>query len=160
MKNKKNKIKTIFVASVILLMFFSFFQPTLAQYQNQEKIPGAQPTSEFIPYLQSIINFGFAVIGILALFMLIIGAYQYLMAAGSGNASDAKDTIASALLGLILGLTAWIILSTINPDLVNMRSITQIQGTGGAAGTPGSTGAGGTGNGAGGTGSANGGSGY
>ena len=100
-------------------------------YQNQEKIPGAQPTAEFIPYLKSIINFGFAIIGILALFMLIIGAYQYLMAAGSGNASDAKDTITSALLGLILGLTAWVILYKINPDLVNMRAITQIQGVGG-----------------------------
>ena len=102
---------------------------TNSPYRNQEKIPGAEPTSEFIPYLQSIINFGFAVIGILALFMLIIGAYQYLMAAGSGNASDAKDTITSALLGLILGLCAWIILNTINPDLVKMNPITQIQGT-------------------------------
>jgi hypothetical protein len=100
-------------------------------YKNQEKIPGAQPTSEFIPYLKSIINFGFAIIGILALFMLIIGAYQYLMAVGSGNASDAKDTITSALLGLILGLTAWIILNTINPDLVNMNPIKQIVGIGG-----------------------------
>ena len=102
---------------------------TSGPYKNQEKIPGAQPTSEFIPYLQSIINFGFAIIGILALFMLIIGAYQYLMAAGSGNASDAKDTITSALLGLVLGLTAWIILKTINPDLVNMNPIKQIVGT-------------------------------
>jgi hypothetical protein len=145
MKNKKNKIKTIFIASVILLMFFSFFHPTLAQYQNQEKIPGAsQQQKEFIPYLKDVINFGFAIVGILALFMLIIGAYQYLMAAGSGNASDAKDTITSALLGLILGLTAWIILNTINPDLVNMRAITQITGGGGiggagGTGTPGTT---------------------
>ncbi|MCX6766970.1 MAG: pilin [Candidatus Moranbacteria bacterium] len=130
MKNKKNKIKTIFIASVILLMFFSFFQPTLAQYQNQEKIPGAQQQQkEFIPYLKDVINFGFAIVGILALFMLIIGAYQYLMAAGSGNAADAKDTITSALFGLILGLTAWIILQTINPDLVNMNPIKQIQST-------------------------------
>ena len=59
-------------------------------YTNQEKIPGAQPTSDFITYLKQIINFGFAVIGILALFMLIIGAYQYLMAAGSGNAEAPK----------------------------------------------------------------------
>jgi len=129
MKNKY-KIKTIFIASVILLIFFSSFHPIFAQYTNQEKIPGAQPTSEFISYLQSIINFGFAIIGILALFMLIIGAYQYLMAAGSGKAEDAKDTITSALLGLALGLTAWIILNKINPDLVNMRGITQITGGG------------------------------
>jgi len=127
MKKNKEKIKTIFVASVILLMFFSFFHPTLAQYTNQEKIPGAQPTNDFITYLKSIINFGFAIVGILALFMLIIGAYQYLMAAGSGNAADAKDTITSALLGLVLGLTAWIILNTINPDLVKMNPIKQIQ---------------------------------
>ena len=134
---------------------------TGSPYRNQEKIPGAsQQQNEFIPYLKDVINFGFAVIGILALFMLIIGAYQYLIAAGSGNVADAKDTILSALLGLILGLCAWIILNTINPDLVNMRSITQITGTSGTAGSPGSTGLGGAGNGVGGTGSANGGSGY
>jgi hypothetical protein len=131
MKNK-NIVKTIFIASVILLIFFSSLHPIFAQYTNQEKIPGAQPTSEFIPYLKSIINFGFAIIGILALFMLIIGAYQYLMAAGGGKAEGAKETISSALLGLALGLTAWIILNKINPDLVNMRAITQI--TGGGAG--------------------------
>ncbi|MFA6193431.1 MAG: hypothetical protein WC726_01010 [Parcubacteria group bacterium] len=146
MKNK-HKIKTIFITSVILLIFFSSFHPIFAQYTNQEKIPGAQPTDQFIPYLQSIINFGFAIIGILALFMLIIGAYQYLMAAGSGKAEDAKDTITSALLGLALGLTAWIILNKINPDLVNMRGITQITGgsrTTAGTSTPGTTPGGGT----------------
>jgi uncharacterized membrane protein YvlD (DUF360 family) len=128
MKNKK-KIKTIFIASVILLIFFSSLHPIFAQsYTNQEKIPGAQPTQDFVTYLKSIINFGFAVIGILALFMLIIGAYQYLMAAGSGKADSAKETISSALLGLALGLCAWIILNKINPDLVNMGNITKITG--------------------------------
>ena len=126
MKNK-NIIKNIFIASAILLIFFSSFHPIFAQYQNQEKIPGAPPTGDFITYLKSIISFGFAIIGILALFMLIIGAYQYLLAAGSGKAEGAKETITSALLGLILGLCAWIILSKINPDLVNMHAITQIK---------------------------------
>jgi hypothetical protein len=100
-------------------------------YQNQEKIPGAsKQQTEFIPYLKDVINFGFAIIGILALFMLVIGAYQYLMAAGNiGKVDAAKETIGSALLGLILGLCAWIILNKINPDLVNFRSITQISGT-------------------------------
>lgn len=131
MKNKK-KIKIIFISSIILLIFFSSLHPIFAQYKNQEKIPGAsQQQSEFIPYLKDIINFGFAIIGILALFMLIIGAYQYLLAAGGGKAEGAKETISSALLGLILGLTAWIILNKINPDLVNMRTITSISGGGG-----------------------------
>ncbi|HLM83827.1 MAG TPA: lytic transglycosylase domain-containing protein, partial [Candidatus Bathyarchaeia archaeon] len=54
----------------------------------------------------------------------------------SGNAAGAKETITSALLGLILGLCAWIILAKINPDLVNMRGITQITGGGISGQTP------------------------
>lgn len=140
MKNKNKAFKTgfkkkIIFSLIILFVFFSFVHFSFAQpYTNQEKIPGAQPTQDFVQYLKDIINFGFAVIGILALFMLIIGAYQYLMAAGNiGKVDSAKETIGSALLGLILGLCAYIILYKINPDLVNMRAISQI--TGGAAGT-------------------------
>jgi len=142
MKKNKNKIsnsrfkKKIIFSLIILFIFFSFLHISFAaDYTNQEKIPGAAVTSDFIQYLKDVINFGFAIIGILALFMLIIGAYQYLMAAGSGNASGAKETISSALLGLILGLTAWVILNKINPDLVSMRAITKIQGTSTGTGT-------------------------
>jgi soluble lytic murein transglycosylase-like protein len=72
--------------------------------------------------MKQIINFGFAAIGILAMFMLAIGAYQYLMSAGNiGSAESAKSTIGSALGGLALGLCAWLILNTINPDLVSMK---------------------------------------
>jgi len=128
---KKNRAKTknIFLAIAVLMILASSIFPALAQYQNQEKIPGAQPTDKFVQYVQQVINFGFAIIGILALFMLVIGAYQYLMGAGAGNVSGAKETIISALLGLILGLCGYVILSKINPDLVNFREITKIQGT-------------------------------
>ncbi|OGI25606.1 MAG: hypothetical protein A3J76_06030 [Candidatus Moranbacteria bacterium RBG_13_45_13] len=137
MKKNKKIVKKIFFFAAILLIFFSTLHPIFAQYKNQEKIPGAPQRTEFIPYLQDIINFGFAVIGILALFMLIIGAYQYLMAAGNiGKVDSAKETVSSALLGLILGLCAYIILNKINPDLVNMRAITQISGGGITGGTP------------------------
>jgi hypothetical protein len=102
-------------------------------YQNQEKIPGSAQTTNFVTYLKSIINFGFAVIGILALFMLLIGAYQYLMAAGTDNASSAKETISSALLGLLLGLCAWVILNKINPDLVGMKEPTASSATSSSA---------------------------
>jgi len=46
---------------------------------------------------------------------------------------SAKETIGSALLGLILGLCAWIILYKINPDLVKM-DLSRIQGLGGEVG--------------------------
>jgi hypothetical protein len=120
---KKNKKAVLFIFLVLFMIAFSGSHAVGAEmYKNQEKIPGASGQTDDLPtYLKQIIGFGFAVIGILAMFMLCIGAYQYLMAAGNiGKAENAKNTIASALLGLALGLTAWIILSKINPDLVSM----------------------------------------
>lgn len=140
MKKSRKTIKNILFAAFALLVLLSSLHSAVAQYTNQEKIPGAQPTDKFVVYMQQVINFGFAVIGILALFMLIIGAYQYLIAAGTGDVQGAKETIISALLGLVLGLCAYIILYKINPDLVNMRAITQISGGGGAANQPSVTG--------------------
>jgi len=125
----------MFLAAVVLTSILVFsWSPAFAQYKNQEKIPGpgGEQTSDFPTYLKQIINFGFATIGILALWMIVIGAYQYLMAAGNiGKVDSAKETIGSALLGLILGLCAWIILYKINPDLVKM-DLSRIQGLGGA----------------------------
>ncbi|MDD3487041.1 MAG: transglycosylase SLT domain-containing protein [Candidatus Moranbacteria bacterium] len=130
MKYKK-KISVFFLAVIFFTAFFSFFHPVLADsssYKNQEKIPGSEQTGDFIQYMKDIINFGYAIIGILALFMLIIAAYQYLIGSTTGNVSGAKETVGSAILGLVLGLCAYIILNTINPDLVSFRSITQIKG--------------------------------
>lgn len=128
MKKNRNKI---FLAILVICVFVSSWSLVLAQYTNQEKIPGAQPTQRFDQYLKGIINFGFATIGILALWMIVIGAYQYLMAAGNiGKVDSAKETIGSAVFGLILGLCAWIILNKINPDLVRME-LKNISGLGG-----------------------------
>src|SRR4030042_4289514 len=122
----KTNRKTILVIVIFLTAFVLSASLVSAQYTNQEKIPGSQPTSDFPTYVQQIVKFGFATIGILALFMLVIGAYQYLMAAGNiGKVDSAKETISSELFGLISGGCAWIILNKINPDLVNMRAITQ-----------------------------------
>src|SRR4030042_906187 len=130
----KTNRKTILVIVIFLTAFVLSASLVSAQNTNQEKIPGSQPTSDFPTYVQQIVNFGFATIGILALFMLVIGAYQYLMAAGNiGKVDSAKETISSALFGLILGVCAWIILYKINPDLRKME-LSGISGIGGGAG--------------------------
>ncbi|MDP1846047.1 MAG: hypothetical protein Q8L09_04930, partial [Candidatus Moranbacteria bacterium] len=117
MRNKK-KILAVFILLGFSLSILLSFTALAQSYLNQEKIPGYDQTFCFPDYMKQIINFGFATIGILALFMLAIGAYQYLMSAGNiGSAESAKATIGSALGGLILGLCAWLILNTINPDL-------------------------------------------
>ncbi len=60
--------------------------------------------------------------GLSAFVMLVWGGVQYLTSAGNPTAiGDAKDRIKSALLGLLLILTSWLILQVINPDLTTLK---------------------------------------
>jgi len=64
--------------------------------------------------------FALGISGAVALTSLLIGAIRYISAAGnSSKMSDAKDQIFSALLGVVILLSSYLILNTINPDLVN-----------------------------------------
>lgn len=57
--------------------------------------------------------------GFAAFAMIVFGGFKYLSSAGNPSAiGDAKDQIKSALLGLLLILTSYLILQVINPDLV------------------------------------------
>jgi len=63
--------------------------------------------------------------GFAAFVMLVYGGVKYLTSAGSPTAaSDAKDIIKNALLGLLLILASWVILQFINPDLTLLKKPT------------------------------------
>ena len=72
--------------------------------------------------VSTVFNFILMVGGLAAVVMVVWGGVKYLTS--SGNASitrDAKKQIFAALLGLIILFSSWIILNTINPELVNIR---------------------------------------
>jgi hypothetical protein len=92
-------------------------------------IPGL--TSTCLPalpdYIMAIFNFSLMIIGIVVFGALIYGGFRYLTSAGNPSAmTDAKDQIFSALLGLIILFSAWLILNTINPELVILGQPTKI----------------------------------
>lgn len=58
--------------------------------------------------------------GIFAVFMIVIGGYITLTAAGNAErASRGKSFITSSVIGLVLLFGAFLLLNTINPDLVD-----------------------------------------
>lgn len=60
-------------------------------------------------------------IGILATVMILWGGFKWMTAAGNASkVGDARDTIYSAIMGLILTFGSYILLNTINPALVNL----------------------------------------
>ena len=70
-------------------------------------------------YLISLYNFLLGAVGIIAMMMLVYGGFRYMTSAGNSAAmGDAKDIVYSAIIGLALALVSYLIISTINPELL------------------------------------------
>jgi len=80
------------------------------------------PADQGFPlYIKAMYNLFIGIVGILAVIMMMLGGFQWLFAAGNAQAiSGAKTTLISAVMGLILALGSYTILSLINPALLNL----------------------------------------
>ena len=71
-------------------------------------------------YIKYIYLFGLSFIGIVALGVLVYGGFLYMMSDTVVSKDDAKKYIWAAIAGLLLGLCAFLILNTINPELTSL----------------------------------------
>ncbi len=93
-----------------------------SKYIPLEKIPFIESAVTFQDYVAGIYTVGLILIVLCAVFMLTIGGFTYLTSAGNTAAiSSAKHIIYGSLIGLVLALVSYIILNTLNPDLVNVN---------------------------------------
>lgn len=103
-----------------------FANMALAQYKLETGLPGISelPKGTELPsYIRYLFIFGLSLIAFLALGQMMLGGLTYILAAGNvAKVETAKDTIKQALLGLGLLLVSYLLLRTINPDLVNLRN--------------------------------------
>ncbi len=75
-------------------------------------------------YIQSIYKYAIGIVGILATVVMMFGGVIWITAGGNAErVGNAKSWIGAALTGLVLALTSYLILTTINPDLVNFKPI-------------------------------------
>lgn len=99
-----------------------------AQVQLETGLPNIpnnqlEAGKELPSYINYLFIFGLGAIAILALARMMTGGIKYILAAGNvGEHEEAKKTIQQALLGLGLLLASYLLLKTINPDLVNLRN--------------------------------------
>ncbi|MDD5031906.1 MAG: pilin [Patescibacteria group bacterium] len=85
---------------------------------------GEKTTPSIAKYIQAIYNYAIGIVGILAAVVLMVGGVIWLTAGGSPEkVNEAKAWIGAALSGLVLALTSYMILNTINPDLVSFKDI-------------------------------------
>lgn len=76
-------------------------------------------TSKLGEYLNLMINLFIGLCAVTAVVMIVIGGIEYSTSELVSNKEAAKERIQGAILGLMLALCSWLILNTINPDLLN-----------------------------------------
>lgn len=139
-------LKKLFFLTIILCPLFVFIGLAQAETQinftPQVSIPGdgspfqsQQPflvkndTSLICDYIIAVYKYAIAIVGVLAVLAIAIGGVMWVVAAGnSGTISEGKQWITSGFLGLLLALGSFLLLATINRDLVTCK-VTTIPGT-------------------------------
>lgn len=129
-QNCSSKIKSFKFLIVILIFAFYIFNFTFVSvastYQPLQPLPGIEGSSggSLSSYLTWFFRFALAAAAFLAVLQIVIAGVQMIAGGASESArSDAKKRISDALWGLALALAAWLILYTINPDLLSMKLI-------------------------------------
>jgi len=117
-KSIKNK-KIIFC--LILLGVFIIPSTVLALQVNWPSSPAGTdltPDSTLPQLVQYLYEWGILLGGLAAFIALIIAGFQYITSVGNPTVmKEAMDRIKGAALGLVLLLSSWLILNTINPQL-------------------------------------------
>lgn len=90
-------------------------------------LPFVKDVTTLSGYLSAIFKLGIGIAVTLAIFMIVFGGIKYMISDVPGVKVDAKSDIKNALLGLLLVLSSWLILNTINPDLVKFNFIKRIE---------------------------------
>ncbi|HNW71391.1 MAG TPA: pilin [Candidatus Paceibacterota bacterium] len=80
----------------------------------------AENPCPFGNYLNIIIKLFLGVCAVLAVVMIVIGGIEYMTSDLVSSKESGKKMITNAILGLLLGLGAYVILSELNPDLLKV----------------------------------------
>jgi len=121
---KKNKKVLVLL---IIIGVFGIVSVSSALELEWPSFPGGTPLtdSSTLPHLvQYIYEWGIAIGGLATFIALVSAGFQYLTSAGDPTKmGEAKSKITSAILGLTLLLSSWLILNTINPELTTLQSL-------------------------------------
>lgn len=106
------------IATGAVLPTIALVQGNVATAQDDLDRPfGKDPKAGFTAWTNEAFRFGLILVVLAAAIYIAIGAYMYFAASGNAElAKTGKEYITRAVMGLVLGLVAWVILQTISPQ--------------------------------------------
>jgi hypothetical protein len=81
--------------------------------------PACKTTLE--KYLPGVFKLAIGLATVFAVLMIVIGGFQYISTDAIMKKTEGKERIKNAVFGLVLVISAWLILYTINPNLLNLN---------------------------------------
>lgn len=125
---KLNQFKFLFVLILVLFSFSLFSSFSLAvekeletEYPGIGGQEGLTKETTLPEYVNYVFKFSLIIAAVAALAVLIYGGFRYLTSAGSPVVqNEAKKWLFGGFLGLILLLSSYVILNTINPELLKL----------------------------------------
>ena len=130
MFRKTTLVKLIFVFCLFFFFFLLFFSANVSAQEaaarelevGYPEIQGLQPETVAMglpEYVSYVFNFGIIIATLILFGSLIYGGVLYLISAGQvAKLLAAKEQISAAFLGIVILLSGYVILTTINPELV------------------------------------------
>jgi hypothetical protein len=109
---KLNKI--ILITAILVVTLPVFAAPGEVSFS-----PNQPPPNDWLSYANFLIPFALSVAAILALIQLTVAGLQ-MMTASEHMREEAKERVSGAIIGLLLALGIYLILKTINPDLLRL----------------------------------------
>ncbi len=103
-------------------------------------VQGGGKSASPADYLENIFYFMIGTAGVLAVLVFAIGGIQFMVSGATPSAKkEGQEKMTAAIFGLILALGTWLILNTINPDLVKKFDLkldtVTVTGSGGTGST-------------------------
>ena len=138
---KSNHVSYIAAAALFIIPAVSF-----AQFSPLVGIPGVDPNADFNTYINVLYALSISIAALLAVIKIIIAGIKYMLSDVVTSKAEAKSDIQGALIGLLIVISAVLILTVINPQLVQTSlilspvdrpaSFTNTPAGGAAAGSP------------------------
>lgn len=127
--SKQYIVVSLILISMFLLstIYYLLATPVLAQSATEYKLLTPLPNVETAQgtgkatassYISGLFNLIIGIAGVLAVIKIIFGGIKYMSTDAFMGKNEARDTIQNAIWGLILAISAWLILFTVNPNLV------------------------------------------
>ena len=91
---------------------------TPIDYQPISPLPFWQGGGTIGQYISGAYDFLIGICFALAIIVIVINGFQYVLTAIGGKKAEAKDTITRAVIGILIAVGSYALLYTINPELV------------------------------------------